>query len=201
MGFLKDVAGDVLGSAVQGLFGQSSAREQMDFQKMMSNTAYTRAAKDLERAGLNRVLALGSPASTPSGAMAQIDAPKLSQTGAAVASARQQREQSKAEINMLREQEKLVQADVETREKQQSLMAAQELKEKALETQAISSAKEAEARTYHLQLQNPELELKKMGWEAGLNTAKAAKERVDEGMNREKGRDLQKHRRQQRKKY
>lgn len=41
-------------------------REGWDYQTQLSNTAYQRAAADLEAAGLNRVLALGNSASTPS---------------------------------------------------------------------------------------------------------------------------------------
>jgi hypothetical protein len=71
--------GALAGMAI-GAFGQRSAnrqnirlmREANAFTERMSNTAYTRAARDLENAGLNRILALGSPASTPGAQMATV---------------------------------------------------------------------------------------------------------------------------------
>jgi len=75
---------DIGSSIIGGLFGSSGqssanranlkiAREQMAFQERMSSTAHQRAAKDLEAAGLNRILAMGKPSSTPPGATAKME--------------------------------------------------------------------------------------------------------------------------------
>lgn len=82
MGF-GDFVGGVLSDITGGLIGGSMARHEADTQRRwasdMSSTAYQRAAKDMEKAGLNRILAIGSPASTPSGGIATT--PDFSQIG------------------------------------------------------------------------------------------------------------------------
>lgn len=72
-----DWVGDAIGGAASLLGGEransanaAASREQMEFQKKMSGTAYRRAMHDMKLAGLNPILAgkLGG-ASTPGGSM------------------------------------------------------------------------------------------------------------------------------------
>lgn len=83
------------------------------FQDKMSRTAYQRAAQDLEAAGLNRVLALGGPASTPSGASANMVGPKYDKVSALeVASAKEAIEVQKAQKQLLYDQSAKTKSEV-----------------------------------------------------------------------------------------
>lgn len=120
---LGAIAGAAASGGIQHWFNERSAEKSRDWQEYMSNTSYQRAANDLEAAGLNRVLALGQGASTPSGATASIQNPRLSETGIMAASAKQQIAQSQAE---------------------EKLISQREQESKATETLAISNAMTAQ---------------------------------------------------------
>lgn len=63
----------LIGGLLQNRGQRSAAREQMDFQKEMSNTAYRRARTDLEAGGYSPYLAYGQGgATTPGGAQASV---------------------------------------------------------------------------------------------------------------------------------
>lgn len=56
---------------------QANAREQMAFQERMSSSAIQRAKADAKAAGMNPLIAMTQPSSTPSGAAGGVEAAKL----------------------------------------------------------------------------------------------------------------------------
>lgn len=128
--------GGIGGSFISGMFGARQADQMMDFQRNMANTQYQRAAKDLEAAGLNRILALGSPAATPTGAMAPTPDFASGATNALTGYA--QYKVAKENEKLLRDQQANTQADT-----QKKIAEADYTKAQTFTTQADAILKNA----------------------------------------------------------
>lgn len=102
--------GQIAGSAMTNYTNYRLAKRQEQFQERMSSTAYQRAVADMRKAGLNPALAYQQGgASSPGGAKAEMEDMVSPALNSALAVRR-----SNAEIDNLKEQNRLLNAQVDT---------------------------------------------------------------------------------------
>jgi len=127
--YQRGFLGDILSAGISGYFSAKSAKDrnkaqmaqaqaQMDFQERMSSTAHQREVVDLRAAGLNPILSAtgGSGASTPGGAMANIE----QEIGPAISSALQAANVTQNLKNM-KAARKNIEADTKIKKEQRTL--------------------------------------------------------------------------------
>jgi len=162
LGPIGGIIGGIFGDKGQRSANQANlqiARENRQWQERMSNSAYQRSAKDLEAAGLNRILALGNSASTPAGNTAQMQNQRTGRAAAATQAAhsamslRQQQQaiyQSMAQENLSDSQARNVDAQTKQAEAMLPKIAADAARAgaaTALDNARLSKA-DAEAAIY-----------------------------------------------------
>lgn len=177
MGFWDGAGAAIIGGGGSGLFqgfyndmnrtnadhamdrGDNAAREQMNFQRQMSNTAHQREVEDLKAAGLNPVLSAGGGpgASTPSGAsnagqQAQLTNPFQSMFSNAIDAmkARGQLDQLKSGNELLKAQTAAATADANKKIKESEILGPQSFLYNKVEQMFRSGAKNVDAAKSYL---------------------------------------------------
>lgn len=178
-------------------------REQMGFQREMSNTAYQRAVKDMQAAGINPMLAANvGGATTPSGAMPQVQ----NRVGAGVASAGQAMsamqaaqsiDQSKAQTDELRTNIEKIKSETMDRNLNTAVRAAQIEKDRAAAESARATASntteailgtryDSQGKQMGYRANRGDKELEGTGWAADVAKRKAEAKSSEYGLSGDK---------------
>lgn len=143
----------------QNRFSAEQAQINRDFQERMASTQYTRAVGDLKEAGLNPMLALGGPNASPAGsAAAGQQAPQLEDKLAAVINSASTAATTKANIDNLRETNKLIEAQKRETESRTKVNLATIPKMEAEQESLLASAGQSRAQEQTLLATIPKIE-------------------------------------------
>lgn len=134
------------------LQSQTNAREQMDFQREMSNTAYQRSMLDMKKAGLNPMLAFSQGgASSPSGASGSAVAGKVENALTPAVSSAMDYRRMRKEVQAVESQVGLNDAVKETQASQKQLndtnAATAKLNQEAIKAELPAIRQRAKADT------------------------------------------------------
>jgi hypothetical protein len=140
------------------------AREQMQFQERMSNTAFQRQKDDMVKAGINPILAVsqGGGASTPAGSSTSVQSEATDEVNSAIQAAR-----TALEFQSLRQQNKKISSDAELN-KALTKVANRDAQVKS------NTAREIATRTNIMSKDVPLATMKADLLTRGLNTAREA---------------------------
>lgn len=133
------IGGAIGGAVVTGGFNAYQASRNRSFQRDMSNTAYQRAVADMRAAGLNPMLAYQQGgASTPSGATASMSDPGLGDVVTSARTAKDVRENLKAQNENLHAQNEAIKQGVAVAKQDERMKKAEA--DRAEFTRALYSA-------------------------------------------------------------